>query len=57
MGSPEFPQVLSQEGQRGHSCVWQGMADKPQLLDLIGLEYHILYTGSYSHSPRPIPLG
>lgn len=33
MGSSEFPHVLSQEGQGGHICVWQGVADKHQLQD------------------------
>lgn len=33
MGSSEFPHTLSQEGQGGHICVWQGVADKHQLQD------------------------
>lgn len=33
MGSSEFPHVFSQEGQGGHICVWQGVADKYQLQD------------------------
>lgn len=33
MGSSAFPHGLSQEGQCGHICVWQGVADKRQLQD------------------------
>lgn len=33
MGSSEFPHGVSQEGQGGRGCVWQGVADKHQLPD------------------------
>lgn len=57
MRSFEFSHVLSQEGQRGHICVYHGV----QLIStscwtLLGPEHHILFHISYcSRTTNPTP--
>lgn len=55
MGSSEFPHILSQEGQRGHICVYHRVRlITASCWTLLGPEHHIPFRISYCRKPQTL---